>query len=254
MRTEPSPLQSAALTFARTRSADDRSSLCEAALPLVRRIASCVLRRLPVYFTIDDLIGDGSVGLLRAIDRFDPSLGPSFEHWAGRIIRGSIFNGLRRMDFIPERVRRDARNLETSRWHIAQNSGVSPTDNEAAKSAGLDGRKLAAVKLALRRCAQHSLDMPVPNSEDTQPLRDKLRSTAADPAALVERLMLRQAVSRAVCALPARERLIVSSFYGSDVSLRQIGDRLGISKQRVSQLHVRALVGLRTALARLADA
>ena len=153
------------------------------------------------------------------------------------------------MDFVPERVRRDARTLEASRWHIAQHSGSSPSDGEAAASAGLDLKQLLAVRLALRRSAPHSLDIPAPNTNDTQPLRDKLRAAGGDPAVMIERLTLRQAVGRAVSALPARERLIVSSFYAGNVSLRQIGDRLGISKQRVSQLHGRALVGLRAALA-----
>jgi RNA polymerase sigma factor for flagellar operon FliA len=246
-------LQTIALSFCCSRSAENRAALCEAALPLVRRIAGCVLRRLPAYFTIDDLIGDGSVGLLRAVDRFDPTLGATFEHWAGRIVRGAIFNGLRRMDFVPERVRRDARTLEASRWRIAQRSGASPTDDEAARSAGLDGKQLTAVRLALRRSAPHSIDIPAPNTEDSQPLRDKLRSPGPDPAIATERTALREAVGRAVSALPPRERLIVASFYAGNVSLRQIGDRLGISKQRVSQLHGRALSGLRAALAPYRD-
>jgi RNA polymerase sigma factor for flagellar operon FliA len=95
--------------------------------------------------------------------------------------------------------------------------------------------------------------MPSPNADDSQPLRDKLRATGGDPAAWCERSALRHAVGRAVSALPARERLIVTSFYAGDISLRQIGDHLGISKQRVSQLHGRALVGLRAALAQYSD-
>ena len=242
-------VQELAVGYARSRSIADRDALCEAALPLVRKIAGCVLRRMPAYFTIDDLIGDGSIGLLRAIDRFDPSQGASFEHWAGCIVRGAIFNGLRRMDFVPERVRRDARTLEATRWSMTQAVGVTPSDAEAATNAGLGKRQLDAIRIALRRSTPQSLDIPAPNTDDTQPLRDKLRSSAADPASAFERLALRRAVGAAVSALPPRERLIVTSFYGGNVSLRQIGDQLGISKQRVSQLHGRALVGLRTALA-----
>lgn len=244
-----SMLQALAVTYSRTRDVSDRDALCEAALPLVRKIAGCVLRRLPAYFAIDDLIGDGSIGLLRAMDRFDPSQGATFEHWAGRIVRGAIFNGLRRMDFVPERVRRDARTLEAARWSMTQSAGVAPTDDEAADNAGLGKRQLDAIRIALRRSTPQSIDIPAPNTDDTQPLRDKLRSPVIDPATAFERLALRRAVGEAVSALPPRERLIVSSFYAGNVSLRQIGDKLGISKQRVSQLHGRALVGLRAALA-----
>jgi RNA polymerase sigma factor for flagellar operon FliA len=246
-------LQSLAQRFAASRSADDRDLLCEAALPLVRRIAGCVLRRLPGYFTIDDLIGDGSLGLIRAIDRFDPSLGSTFEHWVGRIVRGAIFNGLRRMDFVPERVRRDARTLEASRWRVAQRHGRSASDAEAAHHAGLDSKKLHAVRMALRRSAPHSLDIPTPNSEDGQPLRDKIGGNEGDPAAVVEQLALCSAVGKAVSSLPPRERLIIAAFYAGNVSLRQIGDHLGVSKQRVSQLHGRALIGLREKLAAFAE-
>ncbi len=244
-----SELQTLAVRFSRTRTAEDRAALCEASLPLVRKIASCVLRRLPAYFAIDDLVGDGCVGLLRAVDRFDPAMGSTFEHWAARIVRGAMFNGLRRMDFVPERVRRDARTLEASRWWIAQHSGASPTDQEAAQGAGLDAKQLEAVRLALRRSTAHSIDVPAPSTEDTQPLRDKLRASGSDPAAAFERSAMRRAVAKAVSALPARERLIIACFYAGEVSLRQIGDHLGVSKQRVSQLHGRALVGLRSALA-----
>ena len=244
-----SELHALATLFSRTRSADDRAILCEAALPLVRKIAASVLRRLPAYFTIDDLVGDGSVGLLRAVDRFDPDMGSTFEHWAARIVRGAIFNGLRRMDFVPERVRRDARALEASRWWMTQHAGSAPTDQEAARNARLDAKQLEAVRLALRRSTQHSIDVPAPNTDDSQPLRDKLRASNGDPADAFERLSLSQAVGKAVSTLPPRERMIIACFYAGGVSLRQIGDHLGISKQRVSQLHGRALVGLRTALA-----
>jgi RNA polymerase sigma factor for flagellar operon FliA len=235
-------IEEAARMFALTRCPHTRERLCELALPLVRRLASSVLRRLPSHFTDDDLIGDGCVGLLRAIDRFDPQHGMSFENWAARIVRGAMLNGLRRMDTVPERVRRDARNLDRARWRIAQSQGRAPTDACAAAGAGLSRRKLNAVLLALRRAV-------ISQSPDhVVTLRDKLQADVVDPAFSVSQESVRAAVAQAVTKLPPRERVIIATFYTGRTTFRAIGGQLGISKQRVSQIHGHALTNLRNIL------
>jgi len=247
-------LETLAQEYSRTRTAHDRERLCEASLPMVKRIAAGVLRRLPPHFKIDDLFGDGCVGLLRAVDRYRPARGATFETWATRLVRGAMLNGLRSMDTMPERVRRDARSLERSWCQLAQAAGRSPSEHDAAQDAGLDARKLNAVRCGLLRAAGLSLDSTLTQAGDGACLGDRISSSAASPSESVVRGLTRQEVGRAVCALPARERLIIASFYGGEASFRQIGDRLGISKQRVSQLHGRAMLGLRVALAHHGDA
>ncbi len=243
-------LEEAARMFALTRSQPARELLCELSLPLVRRIAAGILRRLPAHFNDDDLVGDGCVGLLRAVEKFDPQRGMSFESWAARIVRGAMLNGLRRMDTVPERVRRDARQLDRARWRIAQTQGSAPTDAAAADGAGLTRKKLAAVLLALRRAVPTSLDAPIPQVYDNVvTLADKLPADVIDPAQAVSARSVRAAVARAVTKLPPRERMIISTFYATDTTFRAIGGRLGISKQRVSQIHGQALTSLRTILA-----
>lgn len=247
-------LETAALIYARSRDKKDREKLCEAALPMVRRIAMRVLRCLPYHFTKDDLMGDGWIGLLRAADRFDPDRGISFEVWATRIVRGSILNGLRRMDAVPERVRRNARMLESARWQLAQRDLVAPTDAVAADCAGLTRRKLDAVKLALRRAVPLSLDAPLTVYDHvTVTLGDKLPAETDDPVLAVSANHARAAVVKAVRALPPRERMIISTFYTGDTTFRVIGAQLGISKQRVSQIHGRAIASLRQMLAAQRD-
>jgi RNA polymerase sigma factor for flagellar operon FliA len=242
-------IEEAARLFALTRAPRARELVCELALPQVRRLASSVLRRLPPHFTDEDLIGDGCVGLLRAIDRFDPERGMSFVKWASRLIRGSMLNGLRRMDSIPERVRRDARVLDKARWCVAQSAGTTPTDVVAACHAGLSRSKLATVQLALRRAVPLSLEAPARQHLDNpMTLRDRLAADD-DPGATVVTKAAHAALSNAVRRLPKRERLIVAAFYGKEASFRTIGGRLGISKQRVSQIHGQALTALRSLLA-----
>jgi RNA polymerase sigma factor FliA len=243
-------LEETARMFALTRSQHGRERLCELALPMVRRVATSVLRRLPSHFTDDDLIGDGCVGLLRAIDRFDPQHGMSFESWAARIVRGAMLNGLRRMDTVPERVRRDARYLDRARWRVAQADGSAPTDVVAAVEAGLSRKKLNAVLLALRRAVPLSLDAPIAQSPDhVVTLRDKIQADTSDPSHTVSLRSVRTAVAQAVTKLSPREQVIIATFYTGQTTFRAIGGRLGISKQRVSQIHGHALANLRNILA-----
>lgn len=246
-------LEAHARNFALSRSQRDRSLACESALPLVRRIASGVLRRLPAYFVNDDLVGDGCVGLLRALDTFDPSYNVSFEAWASRIIRGAMFNGLRRMDVVPERTRRDARTLDAARWRIAQTIGEAPDDKTAAGGAGLDDAKLYAVQLALSRATPVSLDAALPGTPSGATIGDRVAADQADPSEMVERREVQRVVDAAVAALPPRERLIIAACYSGYATFREIGGRLGISKQRVSQIHSRTLSNLRSTLAGQAD-
>jgi RNA polymerase sigma factor FliA len=248
-RMEPD-IEELAVVFAFTRSARVREVICQLTMPFVRRLASRVLRRLPPHFTDDDLIGDGCVGLLRAIDRYDPRRGVSFLKWATRIIRGSMLNGLRRMDSVPERVRKDARTLDRARWNLAQDDATIPSDAVAAARAGLTTTKLAAVQLALRRAVPISLEAPIPQRYgNIVTLRDRLSTTDDDdPAMVASRRFARDALGRAVRRLPARERAIIAAFYGRQTSFRALGGHLGISKQRVSQIHNQALSDLRSAL------
>jgi RNA polymerase sigma factor for flagellar operon FliA len=244
-------MEAAVRDFLTARTPGARERLCETALPLVRRMAMSVLRRLPAHFCLDDLIGDGCIGLLRAIDRFDPQRGMRFEVWAARLIRGAMLNGLRAMDIIPERVRRDARSLDAARWRLAQHQGSAPSDAAAAARAGLTRRKLDAVLLALRRAIPVSLDAPIAQQSDQPPataLGDRIAAATLDPAVEVTRRAARAAVAQAVRSLSAREQLILASFYDGGATFRAIGGRLGISKQRVSQIHGRVLASLRTML------
>ncbi|MBV8170359.1 MAG: sigma-70 family RNA polymerase sigma factor [Candidatus Eremiobacteraeota bacterium] len=242
-----------ATTFAASRSRADRDRLCEAALPLVRRVAMTVRRRLPQHFSYDDLIGDGCLGLLRAIDRYDPSFGVSFESWAGRIVRGAMLNGLRRMDAIPERVRRDARALEQARWIVAQRTGSSASEREAAQMASLSSTKLDAIRQA-GRLATLSIDRP-PSGSAGSPISERLPDEQPDPATEASERAFQALVARAITLLPRRERAILEAFYRGGATFGAIGKQLGVSKQRVSQLHGRAIHVLRIKLKALrADA
>ncbi|MHB8434108.1 MAG: sigma-70 family RNA polymerase sigma factor [Candidatus Tyrphobacter sp.] len=214
----------------------DRDARVRALLPLVRRIARRVHRVIP-RADLGDLIGDGSVGLVRAVDAYDPSRGTTLEYFARKLIVGAMLNGLRRLDSVPERVRRTARLGERERYTLAVMHGTLPSTREMARRyPGFERAECAAYRsLAL------SLDAPLPIGERLTP------DAGADPACLTADNDERAYLQSLVCALPERQRrLLLAHYYGAE-SLRRIGAAWNISSQRASQIHIAAIARLRKA-------
>jgi RNA polymerase sigma factor for flagellar operon FliA len=205
--------------------------------PLVKRIARRVHRLIPSS-DLDDLIGEGSVGLIRAVDSFDASRGPSLEQYAARIIAGAMLNGLRKLDPVSERVRREVREAERERYALATQAGSMPTQHEMEKR-----------RPALRRATTHayrytplSLDGPLPAGEQLS------GDWGADPGFIAAQRSEREFIRAALHRLSPRQRHVLTLHYFRGKSLHQIGEALAISPQRASQLHLAAINNLRKAM------
>jgi RNA polymerase sigma factor for flagellar operon FliA len=214
--------------------ADDREARIRELLPLVKRIARR-LKRLAPGFDLDDLIGDGSLGLIRAVDAYDPSRGSTLAHFARHSIAGAMLNGIRRMDPVSERARRAVRDCEADRYAIAAERGELPTLAEMDRL----HPRYARAQAAAHRGSPLSLDVPLPEGEAFEV------DWGTDPACTVIANRERAALHAAVMGLPPRQRRIVVLHYFGEHSLRSIGRRLAISAQRASQLHVAAIARLR---------
>lgn len=221
---------------------DEREAAIRTHLPLVRKIARRVHRLVPSV-ELDDLVGDGSIGLIRAVDQFDPARGTSLEHYARHLISGAMLNGIRRMDPVSERVRRTMRDGELERYRLASERGYLPTIRELERVR--PGFERAA--LAAHRHVPLSLDAPLPEGEV---LPSDWRS---DPAAIVSERAGARWLRGLIDALPERQRLLVRAHYFDARSLRHVGKQLRVSPQRASQLHVAAIKRLRKALHAAAD-
>jgi len=215
---------------------EQREARIRMLLPLVRRIARRVSRLVPCDY--DDLVGDGSIGLIRAVDNYDPSRGTSLEHYARHVISGAMLNGIRRMDPVSERTRRAMRDGELERYQLAGERGSIPTLAEMEQRRPGFIRASAAATLGVPL----SLDRPLPEGEHVQ------RDWSNDPANLIEARSECEAIGAAVDALPARQRQVVREHYYGAWSLREVGRRMNISPQRASQLHLVAMRKLRKAL------
>jgi RNA polymerase sigma factor FliA len=219
----------------------EREEQIRALLPLVRKLARRISRLVPCDY--DDLVGDGSIGLIRAVDNFDPSRGTSLELYARHLISGAMLNGIRRMDPVSERTRRAMRDGEIERYQIAGERGTIPTLAEMEQRRPGFTRASAAVAQGVPL----SLDRPLPEGERLQ------RDWSNDPALLVEARSEREAIGAAVDALPTRQRQVIREHYFGDWSLREVGRRMQISPQRASQLHIVAMRKLRRNLGAAAD-
>ncbi len=205
--------------------------------PLVRRIARRI-RRLVAGVDVDDLVGDGSIGLIRAVDNFDPTRGPTLEQYASGVIAGAMLNGIRRMDPVSERARRTVREGEAERYRIAVERGEVPSVKEV--DAICPG--FARATLVAHRTQPLSLDAPLPDGESLA------RDRRNDPACEFIENLERSAVHKAIEQLPERQQKLVRAHYFFDRSLREIGKSMQISPQRASQLHLAAVSRMRKAL------
>lgn len=207
-------------------------------LPIVRQIARRV-RAVVGAADFDDLVGDGSIGLVRAVDTFDPARGTQLELYARRLVLGAMLNGIRRSDPVSERVRRTLRRVEARRFELAQQRGTLPTFTELER----EDPAVRRARTSAYRQAALSLDAPL------GPVSDPLADRTADPAARsVEAERARQ-LREAVALLPERERRIVGMHYASGLTLLAISKRMAVSPQRVSQLHLSALGRMRLTVA-----
>jgi RNA polymerase sigma factor for flagellar operon FliA len=212
---------------------DSREDTIRALLPLVKRIARRI-KRLVRGFDVDDLIGDGSVGLIRAVDSFDPLRGPTLRHYAQRLVVGAMLNGIRRMDPVSERSRRTVRDAENQRYAIAVGRGELPTAGEMESLCPGYVRAMTAT----HRGQPLSLDAPLPQGESLS------GDWSGDPGYIFERRSRGAGLAALIAGLPQRQREVVLQHYFAEQSLRAIGRHMAISPQRASQLHLAAIAKL----------
>jgi RNA polymerase sigma factor for flagellar operon FliA len=212
----------------------ERERLVRRFLPLVKRMAKRV-GRLVACVELGDLIGDGSIGLLRAIDSFDPSRGIELERYARHLVLGAMLNGIRRMDPVSERARRLVRLGDRTRYERESDAGGLPSLREIEAIHPGYVRALAAS----RRGQPLSLDAPLPLGESMK------LEWGGDPARICERKIESDRFEALLDALTPRQRRVVLEHYYARRSLRSIGQSMAISPQRASQLHLTALSKLR---------
>lgn len=216
---------------------------------LVYKLAHKIVRKLKQGTEVEDLISDGMVGLVKAIDAFDPERGFKFSTYATPVVRGSILNGLRRLDWLPERTRTKARNFHKAVETLQQVTGRKPTEEDIAEHMEISAKEVYELIADLSSMYLLSLDTPLGTEDSDASMGDLVEDTGfVSPGSEVEFEEERDALRASLEKLDEREREIIEGHYFGGETFDAISNRLGVSKQRISQLHLRAVRKMRDSL------
>jgi RNA polymerase sigma factor for flagellar operon FliA len=223
--------------------------------PLVKYVAGRLGSGLPAHVDENDLVSYGLLGLIGAIERFDPDRDIKFETYAIARIKGSIIDELRAMDWVPRSVRSRARDIERAIAELERKLHRAPNDEEIAEKLGVTTDELNDSLTEIGRSSIAALDelWTVSSSGgggDQVALIDTIEDTQGpEPQSELAQTELKEALGEAIARLPEREKLVVTLYYYEELTLREIGEVLGVTESRVSQLHTKAILRLKARLA-----
>jgi len=226
-----------------------REEIVESLLPLVRRTAERVHRRLPPGVDLESLIQAGVMGLLEAVDRYKPERG-LFQTYARYRIQGEIMEYLRSLDWVSRSVRAWGRKVVAARARLTIRLGREASSEEMAAELGLSLNRYYRVDRKLNEAMLLSLEnLSLVSEEDWQKAQEEaFQNPFQDPLAFLESKDLLEKMALAIEELPERERLILTLYYYEELTLQEIGEILELTEGRISQIHVQAVSRLRAAI------
>lgn len=230
-----------------TRSDDLKEEIVRIHLPLVRYVASRMSVVIPTGLSQDDLLSFGVMGLLDAIDRFDPSRGVSFNTFAFPRIRGAILDELRRYDWFSRSARDKIQRLEKAIELLAE-QGNKIDDEELMKKLGMDEKELKELYELMSRSFVISLDEVISLEEGEVERGALIPDASPGPEEVAESNDEHERLKSVLEKLPPKEKLVLSLYYYEGLTFKEIGEVLGVTESRVSQIHGKALTALKAML------
>ncbi len=220
--------------------------------PLIRYIVNRIAVRLPSHIDLDDLHNTGVIGLMDAIEKYDPEKNCKFKTYAEFRIKGAILDQLRSLDWVPRSVRQKSRRLERAYGEVEQRLGRSASEDEVADSLGLQIDKFHELLNQVRGISLVNLEEIRGNGGDgerTGTFADIVEDVHSEnPFATLKLHEMKQIVADTIGTLPEKERLVVSLYYYEDLNMKEIGGILGITESRVCQIHTKSVLRLRAKL------
>ena len=223
--------------------------------PLIKYVAGRLAMRLPPNISQDDLISSGVIGLMDAIEKFDSSKKIRFKTYAEFRIRGAILDELRSLDWVPRSIRKKTTELEKTYQYLEKDLNRPPKDKEVAEALGISIEKF--YKLLDKTKNVTFLDIETIRRRMPDNNQDDLFDLIADdseinPFALLNKTEIKEILIKAITALPEKEKIVISLYYYEDLTMREIGEIMGYTESRISQMHTKAMLRLRVRLASVA--
>lgn len=227
-----------------------REKLIQEYLPYVRRIVQRIASHLPASVDVEDLMNVGVIGLIQAVDRFDPQRDNKFMTYAVFRIKGAVLSELRSRDYLSRSGRRKLRELEGVAQKLEQRLGRAPDDLELAEDLGVEVEEVHRIRQMSSISFVSFEELGVSAREEKEKLLSFLLNREDDALSQTRVKELKIALARAIEQLPEKERLVISLYYLDELTMKETGEVLGITESRVSQIHSQAILRLRNRLRR----
>jgi len=219
--------------------------------PLIKYIATRMALRLPPHISLDDLVSSGMIGLLDAIKKFDPLKNINFKTYAEFRIKGAILDELRALDWIPRSIRKKSSQLEKAYAKLLKELGRPAEPEEVAQSLGLSMEEYYHMLDETKGISLLDIDAVrknLPNIAQDELYEMLQDESARDPFISVHFAELRQILMKALECLPDKGKLLISLYYYEELTMKEIGEIMGYTESRISQMHTQAILHLCTKL------
>ena len=236
--------------FGKGVGAFDYEKLIEKYDSFVRKIAYHLIGKLPKHVQIDDLIQSGMIGLIEAAKNYDLSKGASFQTYAGIRVRGAMLDEIRKGDWAPRSVHRNARKISQAIRELEHSTGRDARDHEVAKHLNISIQEYHQMLQDSNGARLFPYDDLTLSHDDIQSL-DQILSPS--PLENLQKSDFQKILAKGIAELPEKERLVLALYYNEDLNLKEVGHVLGVSESRISQIHSQAMIRLQSRLINIID-
>jgi len=224
---------------------ENREQIIKDYVPLVKFVAHRIASRLPSHVELDDLINSGILGLMDAIEKFEPARNIKFKTYAELRIKGAILDGLRDLDWVPRSLRRKKKDIEGAYHMLEQQFGRAATDEEVAVNLGIPLEELHKNLDELKGVTLGTFVEVGEDGEGESLISFVPDPDAEDPSQTYQASEIKEILRDAMEVLPKKEKFVVQLYYFDELTMKEIGTLLNITESRVSQLHTKAMLRLR---------